>query len=114
MSAFEPGLACKWIDFPNHNFSSSNADELLKDGKRVGMSMFNGYSYNERCLLSLAVVDADVEVGDILTLKWGEDPVTEKTSMEPHRQCEVRVKVAPTPYAKDARENYADSWRTKS
>jgi len=114
MSAFEPGLACKWIDFPNHNFSSSNADELLKDGKRVGMSMFNGYSYNERCLLSLAVVDADVQEGDILTLKWGEDPVTEKTSMEPHRQCEVRVKVAPTPYAKDARENYADSWRTKS
>ena len=113
MSAFEPGLACKWIDFPNHNYSSSNADELLKDGKRVGMSMFNGYSYNERCLLSLAVVDADVEIGDILTLKWGEDPVTEKTSIEPHRQCEVRVKVSPTPYAQDARENYADSWRTK-
>jgi hypothetical protein len=40
-TAFEPGLAAKWIDFPNHNYSSSNADELLKDGKRVGMSMFN-------------------------------------------------------------------------
>ena len=113
MSAFEPGLAYKWIDFPNHNYSSSNADELLKDGKRVGMSMFNGYSYNERCLLSLAVVDQNVQVGDVLTLKWGEAPNSEKTSIEPHKQTEVRVKVAPTPYAKDARENYADSWRTK-
>jgi vanillate/3-O-methylgallate O-demethylase len=112
-SAFEPGLAAKWIDFPNHNYSSSNADELLKDGKRVGMSMFNGYSYNERCLLSLAVVDASVQIGDVLTLKWGEANNTDKTSIEPHRQVEIRVKVAPTPYAQDARENYADSWRTK-
>ena len=39
--------------------------ELLKDGKRVGMSMFNGYSYNERCLLSLAVVDASVQIGEL-------------------------------------------------
>ena len=114
MSAFEPGLAYKWIDFPNHNYSSSNADELSKDGKTVGMSMFNGYSYNERCLLSLAVVDADVEVGDVLTLKWGEAVNSQKSSIEPHQQCEMRVKVAPTPYSSDARENYADSWRTKS
>jgi vanillate/3-O-methylgallate O-demethylase len=114
MSSFEPGLAYKWIDFPNHNFSSSNADELLKEGKRVGMSMFNGYSYNERCLLSLAVVDADVEIGDILTLKWGEAENSDKSSIEPHKQCDVRVKVAPTPYAQDARDNYADSWRTKA
>ena len=113
MSAFEPGLAYKWIDFPNHNYSSSNADELSKDGKTVGMSMFNGYSYNERCLLSLAVVDADVEVGDVLTLKWGEAVNSQKSSIEPHQQCEMRVRVAPTPYSSDARENYADSWRTK-
>ena len=101
-------------DLPSFNYSSSNADELLKDGKSVGMSMFNGYSYNERCLLSLAVVDADVEVGDVLTLKWGEAENSGKTSIEPHQQCEVRVKVAPTPYAADARDNYADSWRTKA
>ena len=112
-SCFTEGLAYKWIDFPNHNYSSSNADELLRDGKTVGMAMFNGYSYNERCLLSLAVVDADVQEGDVLTLKWGEAENSGKTSIEPHKQAEIRVKVAPTPYAKDARENYADSWRTK-
>ena len=66
-------------------------------------------------MLSLAVVDSDVQVGDVLTLKWGEPDQTGKTSIEsPHKQAEIRVKVAPTPYAKEARENYAASWRTKA
>jgi vanillate/3-O-methylgallate O-demethylase len=113
-SAFEEGTAYKWIDFPQPNYSSSNADLLLRDGKPVGMSMFNGYSWNERCMLSLAVVDADVQIGDVLTLKWGEPEATGKTSIElPHKQADIRVKVAPTPYSREARENYADSWRTK-
>ena len=51
--------------------------------------------------------------GEEVMLKWGEAQNTQKTSIEPHRQVEIRVKVAPTPYAQDARENYADSWRTK-
>ena len=114
-SNFEEGTPFKWIDLPQPNYASSNADRLERDGKLVGMSMFNGYSYNERCMLSLAVVSPDVNVGDVLTLKWGEPDVTGKTSIEaPHRQAEIRVKVAPTPYAREARENYADSWRTKT
>lgn len=113
-SSFEEGVAYKWIDLPQPNYASSSADLLLRDGKQVGMSMFNGYSYNERCMLSLAVVDADVQEGDVLTLKWGEPDATGKTSIElPHKQADIRVKVAPTPYSREARENYADSWRTK-
>lgn len=115
-SAFRPGEThYKWIDFPQPNYASSSADLILRDGKQVGMSMFNGYSYNERCLLSLGVVDADVNEGDILTLVWGEpDGGTEKTSTERHRQAEIRVRVSPTPYSSEARDNYAgDSWRTK-
>ena len=53
------------------------------------------------------------KVGDVLTLRWGEPDDTAKTSAEPHRQAEIRVRVSPTPYAKEARENYADSWRSK-
>ena len=79
------------------------------------MSMFNGYSFNERCMLSLGIVDADVQEGDVLTLIWGEpDGGSSKTSTEsPHKQAEIRVRVSPTPYAREARENYAESWRTK-
>ncbi len=112
-SAFEEGTPYKWIDFPQPNYASSSADMVMKGDKMVGMSMFNGYSYNERCMLSLGVVDQSVQVNDILTLKWGEPEPTGKTSTELHKQAEIRVRVAETPYAAEARENYADSWRTK-
>jgi vanillate/3-O-methylgallate O-demethylase len=114
-SAFEDGTPYKWIDFPQPNYASSSADMVLDaEGQMVGMSMFNGYSWNERSMLSLGVVNSNVAVGDVLTLKWGEPDDTEKTSTELHKQAEIRVRVAPTPYSKEARENYADSWRTKS
>ncbi|MBY6089638.1 aminomethyltransferase family protein [Maritimibacter alkaliphilus] len=112
-SNFEEGTPYKWIDFPQPNYASSSADMIMDGDKMVGMSMFNGYSYNERRLLSLGVVSQDVNVGDVLTLKWGEPDETQKTSTEKHRQADIRVRIAPTPYAAEARENYADSWRTK-
>jgi vanillate/3-O-methylgallate O-demethylase len=113
-SGFEQGTPYKWIDFPQPNYASSSADRVERDGKMVGMSMFNGYSWNERTVLSLGVVAADVQVGDVLTLKWGEPEETQKTSTEKHKQTEIRVRVSPTPYAAQARTNYADSWRTKA
>lgn len=113
-SGFEHGTPYKWIDFPQPNYASSSADMVMNGDKMVGMSMFNGYSWNERCLLSLGVVDQSVEVGDVLTLRWGEPDDTAKTSTEPHKQTEIRVRVSPTPYAQEARDNYADSWRTKA
>jgi vanillate/3-O-methylgallate O-demethylase len=68
-SAFRPGEDhYKWIDFPLPNDASTSADMVMHDGKMVGTSMFNGYSYNERCMLSLGVVDADVQEGDVLTM----------------------------------------------
>jgi len=116
-SAFQRDeLPYKWIDFPQPNYASTSADLILRDGKQVGMSMFNGYSYNEKCVLSLGVVDPDVQEGDVLTLVWGEpNGGSGKTSTERHRQAEIRVRVSPTPYAREARESYAaESWRAKS
>jgi vanillate/3-O-methylgallate O-demethylase len=114
-SAFEDGTPYKWIDFPQPNYASSSADMVMHGDKMVGMSMFNGYSWNERCVLSLGVVDQSVEIGDVLTLKWGEPDDTAKTSTEKHKQAEIRVRVSPTPYSSEARESYAaDSWRTKA
>jgi vanillate/3-O-methylgallate O-demethylase len=110
-SGFEEGTPYKWIDFPQPNYASSSADMVMQGDRMVGMSMFNGFSYNERCFLSLGVVDAGVEVGDVLTLKWGEPDETQKTSTERHRQAEIRVRVSPTPYSREAQENYAEGWR---
>jgi vanillate/3-O-methylgallate O-demethylase len=105
----------KYIDLPLANYSSANYDMLMKDGKLVGLSLFTGYSYNERSVLSLATVDPILEVGTEVTVVWGEpDGGTEKATVErPHRQAEIRATVSPVPYSTDAREHYAEGWRTQ-
>lgn len=107
-------LPYKYFDLPIANYASSSFDAVKRDGKVVGLSMFSGYSHNARCGLSLGVVDTDVQIGDQLTLVWGEENGgTKKPTVERHRQAEVRVKVASTPYSREAREAYHDGWRTR-
>jgi len=114
-SLLEPGREnFKYLDFPNCNYASATYDSVMMGGKVVGFSMFGGYSFNERTVLSLGVVDANVQIGDVLTLKWGEEQGgTRKTTVEPHVQLEIRVRVSPTPYSRDAREAYHAGWRTR-
>jgi len=114
-SLFIPGQdCCKFFDLPIANYASSSYDRIMAGGRTVGYSMFGGYSFNERCGLSLGVVDADIRMGDILTLVWGEeDGGTAKSTVERHRQTEVRVKVSPVPYSRDARESYQQGWRSR-
>src|ERR1700739_3487456 len=48
----------QFFDLPNANYGSSNFDSVVDaDGKVVGLSMFTGYSANERAGLSLATVN---------------------------------------------------------
>ena len=112
----EPGADhYKFFDIPIANYASSSFDKVTMGGKTVGFSMFGGYSYNERSGLSLGIVDPNINVGDVLTLVWGEEGGgTKKTTVERHKQYEVRVKVAPVPYARDAREGYQQGWRTRT
>ncbi len=110
-----PGENNKYIDLPLSNYTSATYDRVERDGELVGFSMFSGYTFNDRAMLSLGVVGPDIEVGDQLTLVWGEENGgTAKTTVERHQQTEIRVRVAPTPYSRDAREGYASgSWRAK-
>jgi vanillate/3-O-methylgallate O-demethylase len=112
-SLFDPeGENYKYIDLPLSNYTSATYDAVKRGDDVVGFSMFSGYTFNERAFVSLGTVDPDVEVGDELTLLWGEeDGGTAKTTVERHRQTEIRVRVAPTPYSRDARESYGGSWR---
>ncbi len=109
-----PGENYKVIDLPLSNYTSATYDRVEKDGETVGLSMFSGYTFNDRAMISLGVVDPDIDIGDELNLVWGEEGGgTAKTTVERHKQTEIRVRVAPTPYSRDARESYADgSWRT--
>jgi len=114
-SLFDPDAEhYKFFDLPLANYASTNADQVVDaDGKMVGMSMFTGYSYNEKSALSLAIIDHEIPVGTELKVIWGEENGgTEKTTVEPHKQLEVRVVVSPVPYARTAREEYEGGWRT--
>jgi vanillate/3-O-methylgallate O-demethylase len=103
----------QFFNLPIANYASTSFDQVADaDGTVVGVSMFAGYSANERRALSLGTVSPEVEHGTELTLTWGEpDGGTTKKTVEPHRQLEVRVIVSPVPYAKAARLEYADGWR---
>jgi vanillate/3-O-methylgallate O-demethylase len=107
-------LGYQAFEVPVANYGSSSYDALLDaGGTTVGLSLFAGYSANERRALSLGTVNPDVEIGTELTLLWGEpNGGTKKTTVQPHRVKEVRVVVSPVPYAVTARAEYHGGWRT--
>ena len=112
-SILEKGEHYKYIEMPLSNYANSNYDQLTAGGKTVGVSLFSGYSYNERSFLSLATVDEDVAMGNEVVLHWGEpNGGTGKTTVERHKQTEIRAIVSPVPYAVTARSGYAEGWRT--
>src|SRR6202789_602775 len=90
-SLLEPaGQNAKYFNVPIANYASSSYDAVKMGGKTVGFSMFGGYSYNERVGLSLGVVDENINVGDVLTLVWGEENGgTKKVTVERHKQGEA-------------------------
>src|SRR6478609_5018935 len=109
-----PGENYKFIDLPLSNYGSSSFDSIMSGGKVIGASMFSGYSFNERKMLSLGFVEEQYATpGTKLTLVWGEENGgTKKTTVERHKQMEMRVEVGPTPYGQQARETYHQGWRT--
>jgi vanillate/3-O-methylgallate O-demethylase len=115
-SMFAPeGEQYKFFDLPLANYASSNYDRVVDaDGTTVGLSMFTGYSYNEKAALSLATIDHEIPVGTEIRVVWGEENGgTRKTTVEPHKQIEVRAVVSPIPYSSVARDTYRQGWRTQ-
>jgi hypothetical protein len=85
-------------------------DTVLKSGKQVGISMDLGLIPNESAFISLATVDLEhCTTGTEVSVVWGEDPKSQKPTVEPHRQIEIRATVAPWPYAQVVRDSYRSS-----
>jgi vanillate/3-O-methylgallate O-demethylase len=104
----EGGDIAKYIDLPLANYATLPYDKVLQNGKTVGLSTYTGYTYNERSMISLAMIDTELsEPGTQLTLVWGEEGGgTKKPTIERHVQAEIRVTVAPAPFAEVARTAY--------
>ena len=114
-SLFQKGDAFKAIDLPLTNYASLSYDKVLKNGRTVGLSTFSSYSYNERTMLSLAILDTEqAEVGTQVSFVWGEEGGgSSKPTVERHKQIEIRATVGPIPYGELARVSYAEGWRTE-
>jgi glycine cleavage system aminomethyltransferase T len=102
------GDTAKYIDLPLANYSTLPYDKVVKDGKTVGVSTYTGYTFNERAMISLAVIDVEhSEPGAQVILVWGEEGRgSSKPTVERHGQREIRATVAPAPYAEIARVAY--------
>jgi vanillate/3-O-methylgallate O-demethylase len=98
----------KYIDLPLGNYATLPFDRITKGGKTIGLSTYTGYSFNERSMLSLAVIDAKyAKPGTEVKLVWGEeDGGSTKPTVERHKQAKIRATVGPVPYGDTARTAY--------
>jgi glycine cleavage system aminomethyltransferase T len=108
-SQFRTGVPYPPMDNPNHfGFEVGDkthsltlyADRVLKDGKLVGISSGQAYTYYYRQMLSLCSIDVPYgDVGTEVVVLWG-DPGT--------RQKEIRATVSRFPYLDENRNEHVD------
>lgn len=103
-SLFSDGETQTYVDMPHPRWAACPYDEVFVDGEHVGVSTDKSYVYNERELISLAVVDTVYsDPGTEVTLVWGEPADNENPKVERHAQTEIGATVAPVPYREDRR-----------
>ena len=103
----DTGEPIKYIDLPLANYATLPYDSVLQNGSPVGLSTYTGYLFNERAMVSLAIVDATVsEPGTQVSVVWGEGRGSTKPTVEAHKQAEIRATVQPAPISETARVAY--------
>jgi len=104
-SQFRPGEAYANMDDPNHfTFERGThtlyADQVLKNGKLIGISSGRAHSFYYREMISLSSIDvAHSALGTEVIVLWG-DPGT--------RQKEIRATVSRFPYLNENRNQVVD------
>jgi vanillate/3-O-methylgallate O-demethylase len=103
-----PGEIAKYIDLPLANYATLPYDRVSSGNRTIGLSTYTGYNFNERAMLSLAIIDNEYrEPGTQVTLTWGEENGgTTKPTVERHKQVEIRATVQPAPISEVARVGY--------
>ncbi len=104
----QAGDIAKYIDLPLANYATLPYDKVLKDGKTIGISTYTGYIYNERAMISLAMLDVEhAGIGSEVVVVWGEEGRgSTKPTVEPHVQAKMRATVASVPISEVARVAY--------
>jgi len=95
-----PGL---YIELPRATYATWQYDAVSNDdGHGVGASTYTGFIWNERAMLSLAIVEPQyAKPGTRVSVTWGEpDGGAKSPWLDPHRQMEIGATVVPTPIGK--------------
>ena len=103
--------------------SSSTCRSRTTPRRRTTRSSRTARPSASRCSAATATTSAprcrsassipNIEIGEQLTLVWGEENGgTKKTTVEKHKQLDVRVTISPVPYSRVVRDTYAAGWRT--
>ena len=102
------GDIAKYIDLPLANYATLPYDKVVSDGKTVGLSTYTGYNFNERAMVSLAIVDNEhSEPGTEVTLVWGEERARhDEADRRAPRAGEDPRDGAPAPISEVARVAY--------
>lgn len=101
---YSDGPTKKYVDLPHPRSGACPYDEVLVDGEHVGVSTDKSYVYQERAMLSLAILDVEhAEPGTEVTVVWGEPEGSQNPTVAEHEPTEVRATVAPVPYKEDRR-----------
>ena len=101
---FEDGPTAKYFELPTPRTAACHYDRVEHQGELVGVSKWMNYEYNERAMLSLALLDRDhATAGTEVTLVWGEAGGAANPQVERHEPVEIGATVAPAPYVEDRR-----------
>jgi vanillate/3-O-methylgallate O-demethylase len=96
-----PGL---YLELPRATYATWQYDAVHDgQGRTVGASTYTGFIWNERSMLSLAIIDPELaEPGTKVSVIWGEPDGGAKSQpwLDPHRQMEIKATVAPAPIGK--------------
>ena len=89
-----------YLQFPRASYATWQYDAVHDDqGRTVGASKYASFSWNQRAMLSLAIVEPEyAEPGTRVSVLWGEPEGGAKSpGLEDHRQVEIGATVAPAP-----------------
>ena len=88
----------KFISLPIPMYATFENDQVLLDGKLIGLSQWSCYSSNAGAALSTALIEPEEAImGREVTLLWGE-PNSKRRTVEAHEPVGIRAKISPVPY----------------
>lgn len=103
-SLFTEGESYKYLDLPHPRWAACPYDEVTADGQHVGVSTDKSYVYNQKAMLSLAMIDTEyAEPGTEVSITWGDPAQDDNRMVERHEMTEIRATVKPAPYIQDER-----------